>query len=376
MGFKKETSEKIDILFLSLNDDAKQILLINDKLSVMESWVKTLTERVSELKQQESQVTTGIDVSEMNTPVTNNQNEKVELMPKFGSKLEESNNSLKISVNGLNRLIKISDVIRSFNNDSSDPILFNFNNFLDGITSGVTFTSSDLEDALKRVKKHRAANYYSDNLDDYTLADMIDEVEYIFNGVRLSDGDWKILKSWIESLRPDHVRDNLDKDYEQAYLAVDSLLNQSCFNIKFVLRAVDRCYGLKGISSILSMYLLAEKTEVGSKGILGNLTADQVNKGWDRLKEAIGGLESKAPESDITPCEVEESQKNYDLITKTIIDTPDNVKKFFTEINLLCIKYDLSIYYDCEYECGFVIEKYNSNNIDHLVEANLKITKP
>lgn len=94
------------------------------------------------------------------------------------------------------------------------------------------------------------------------------------------------------------------------------------------------------------------------------------------MKEAIYGLESKAHESDIAPCETEESPKNFDIITETIIDTPDNVKKFFTEINLLCIKYDLSIYYDCEYECGFVIEKYNSNNIEHLVEANLKITKP
>lgn len=254
-----------------INDVSKRTNLylimepVEYELDIHKSFMKTLTERVAKLEQQVSQVIAGMDVSEMNTPVTNNQNKKVELVPKFGSKLEESNNSLKISVNGLNRLIKISDVIRSFNNDSSDPILFNFNNFLDRITSGAAFTSSDLEDALKRVKKHRVANNYSDNLDDYTLADMIDEVEYIFNGVRLSDGHWNILKRWIRSLRPDHFCDNLHEDYEQAYLAVDSLLNQSCFNIKFVLRAVDRCYDLKDISSILSKYLLVEKPEVSSK---------------------------------------------------------------------------------------------------------------
>lgn len=62
-------------------------------------------------------------------------------------------------------------------------------------------------------------------------------------------------------------------------------------------------------------------------------------------------------------------EKTWDYTIAEFIETPQEIKNFFNEIDAVCTKYNLSISYE-DGHGNFIIENYNKNNIDWLKGAS------
>lgn len=57
------------------------------------------------------------------------------------------------------------------------------------------------------------------------------------------------------------------------------------------------------------------------------------------------------------------------------MDTPFHVKCFYKELIALYKKYNLSISHE-DSQGSFIIENYNENNVDWIMDANIKASVP
>lgn len=57
------------------------------------------------------------------------------------------------------------------------------------------------------------------------------------------------------------------------------------------------------------------------------------------------------------------------------MDTPFHVKSFYKQLIALYKKYNLSISHE-DSQGGFIIENYNKNNVDWIMDANIKASIP
>ena len=62
--------------------------------------------------------------------------------------------------------------------------------------------------------------------------------------------------------------------------------------------------------------------------------------------------------------------KSWNCKTKQMVETPENIKEFLNEIEILCKRYNLSISHEDSHG-AFQIEKYNELNIEWLKNAHI-----
>lgn len=61
--------------------------------------------------------------------------------------------------------------------------------------------------------------------------------------------------------------------------------------------------------------------------------------------------------------------ETWDYSITDFIETPQEMKEFFDEIDVVCKKYNLSISHE-DGHGSFIVESYNKNNIDWLKGAS------